>query len=346
MTKNIVFLPGDGIGPEVALAAQQITVRAANTHDVAISIAEHDFGGAAIDAHGTPLPAKTLDSCLAADAVFLGAVGGPKWDGGGPRPESGLLDLRKAMDVYANLRPLRVLPGMEAFSPLKEERAAGVDIIIIRELTGGVYFGKREEGEEQATDECLYTCSEVKRIARIAFETARGRSGRVASVDKANVMATGRLWRNSVSGLHRSDYSNVELEHVLVDAMAMKLIQHPRDFDVILTENMFGDILSDEASVIAGSIGLSPSASLGDGKRGLYEPIHGSAPDIAGQDKANPIGAILSAAMMFRHSLDAEAPAAAIECAVTETLAAGARGFDLGGTLGCEALSSEILARI
>jgi len=346
MTKRIVFLPGDGIGPEVARAARQITERAAKTHDIAIEIAEHDFGGAAIDAHGMALPEETLNACLAGDAVFLGAVGGPKWESGGPRPEAGLLDLRKAMDVYANLRPLRVLPGMEAFSPLKDDRATGVDIMIIRELTGGVYFGKREEGEARATDECLYTRGEVERIARVAFETARARSGKVASVDKANVMATGRLWRHVVSGLHKADYSDIELQHLLVDAMAMRLILAPGEFDVILTENMFGDILSDEASVIAGSIGLSPSASLGDGKRGLYEPIHGSAPDIAGQDKANPIGAILSAAMMFRHSLGAEAPAAAIEHAVTQTLDAGLRGVDLGGTLGCEALAAEILTRV
>lgn len=343
--KRIVMLAGDGVGPEVAAAVRRVMEAAANAYDLTLSIDEHVFGGAAIDETGEPFPEATREACLEADAVFLGAVGGPKWDDAPKRPEEGLLALRKALGVFANLRPVRVLPGMEAFGPLKPEIARGVNILIVRELTGGTYFGERIEGRERASDETAYTREEVQRVARIAFEAARARKGKVASVDKANVMATGRLWRRAVSELHAAEYSDVALTHVLVDAMAMKLIQAPASFDVILTENMFGDILSDEASAIAGSIGLSPSASLG-GRVGLYEPIHGSAPDIAGQDKANPTGAILSAAMMFRHSFDAEAPARAIERAVEQTLASGACTADLGGTLGCEAFADTVLGRI
>jgi 3-isopropylmalate dehydrogenase len=239
--------------------------------------------------------------------------------------------MRKALGVYANLRPVSIAAGMEHLSPLRTERAAGVDMLIVRELTGGMYFGAREEGTTRATDQCLYTKEEVTRVARIAFESARKRSGRVASVDKANVLATSRLWRAAVNELHDAEYRDVELSHVLVDAMAMKLIRQPAAFDVILTENLFGDILSDEASVLSGSIGLAPSASLGDGPRGLYEPIHGSAPDIAGQGKANPVGAILSAAMLLRYSLN-EIPAAdAIDAAVSKALAAGRGTIDIGG---------------
>lgn len=345
MTKRIVLLPGDGVGPEVTTAAETALKAAAKAAGLSLAFEAHAFGGAAIDAAGEPLPQKTLDACLAADAIFLGAVGGPKWGIGKVRPEQGLLALRKAIGAYANLRPMRVLPGMEAYGPLRPELARGADMLIVRELTGGTYFGERTEGTERATDETVYTREEVERVARIAFEAARGRRGRVVSVDKANVMATGRLWRAAVIELHEREYSDVSLDHVLVDAMAMKLIQNPRDFDVILTENMFGDILSDEASVIAGSIGLSPSASVGDGP-GLYEPIHGSAPDIAGQDKANPTGAILSAAMLLRHSLGAEDAAVSIERAVEETLTAGARTADLGGTMGARAFAAAVTARL
>jgi len=341
VTEKIVLLPGDGVGPEVTAAARRVLDAAACARDVSLSFEEHLFGGAAIDATGEPLPKQTLDACLAAKAVLLGAVGGPKWDGAEIRPEQGLLGLRKALGAFANLRPMRVLPGMEAYGPLKPEISRGADLLIVRELTGGTYFGERIEGRERASDECVYTRAEVTRVARVAFEAARGRRGRVLSVDKANVMATGRLWRAAVSDLHKREFEDVSLEHGLVDAVAMKLVLAPASFDVILTENMFGDILSDEASVIAGSIGLSPSASIG-GAVGLYEPIHGSAPDIAGQDKANPTGAILSAAMLARHGLGREDLARAIERAVEETLASGARTADLGGTLGCAAFAEKV----
>ncbi len=343
---NITYLPGDGVGPEVAGAARLVAEKAAEKFALSLAFHEFPFGGAAIDTHDDPFPSVTRRACAEADAVLLGAVGGPKWDGGPVRPEAGLLDLRKMLGLYANLRPIRIMAGMEALSPLKAARARDVDILFVRELTGGIYFGKRIEGDEHASDECAYSREEVERVARVAFEAAHARKGRLASVDKANVLATSRLWRSVVNALHKSDYSDVELEHVLVDAMAMKLIQQPAAFDVVLTENMFGDILSDEASVIIGSIGLAPSASLGRGKAGLYEAIHGSAPDIAGQDKANPAGAILSAAMMFRHSFDAEAPAQAIEEAVEAVLAAGHGTADIGGDDGCAAFSERVVAQL
>lgn len=346
MSFNIAFLPGDGVGPEVAKAARAVMDKAAEKFSLSLEYQERPFGGAAIDACGDPFPSDTKKACIEADAVFLGAVGGPKWDGGSMRPEAGLLDLRKTLGVYANLRPVSVAAGMEHLSPLNPDRVTGVDMVIVRELTGGMYFGKREEGAETARDECLYTREEVERVARIAFETARKRNGNVASVDKANVLATSRLWRGAVNALHEREYKDVALSHVLVDAMAMKLIQAPAAFDVILTENLFGDILSDEASVLAGSIGLAPSASLGDGKAGLYEPIHGSAPDIAGEDKANPVGAILSAAMMCRYSLEREDAAQAIEAAVSKTLASGVGTAELGGTDGTVSLTEKICAAL
>lgn len=330
-TATIAFLPGDGVGPEVANAARRVLEAAAAKFGLSLGFAECFFGGAAIDATGDPFPDETKAACLDADAVFLGAVGGPKWNGATKRPESGLLALRKALDVYANLRPVSVAGGMEHLSPLNPNRAKGVDLLIVRELTGGLYFGDREEGSEQARDECAYSRREVERVARIAFEAARQRDGRVVSVDKANVLATSRLWRNAVTALHEAEYKDVTLDHELVDAMAMKLIQAPAAFDVILTENLFGDILSDEASVLSGSIGLAPSASLGDGPRGLYEPIHGSAPDIAGQGKANPAGAILSAAMLLRYSLDAADAADAVDAAVAAALAQSRGTPDIGG---------------
>lgn len=346
MIKTIVLLPGDGVGPEVAGAARAALEQANKVFDLGLAFYEHDFGGAAIDATGDPYPEDTQTACANADAIFLGAVGGPKWDGGAVRPETGLLQMRKSLGVFANLRPMRVAPGMEDYSPLRRDRVEGADMLIVRELTGGVYFGKREEGEARATDECLYTQEEVERIARMAFEAARGRRGKVVSVDKANVLATSRLWRKTVTALHEAEYDDVELSHQLVDSMAMKLITEPAAFDVILTENMFGDILSDEASVIAGSIGLSPSASLGAGGPGVYEPIHGSAPDIAGEDIANPIGAIASAAMLLRYSLKMEEAARAIDDAIASALEAGARTTDLGGALGCQAMTQEIVKRI
>lgn len=346
MAFTIAFLPGDGVGVEVAGAARRVIDAAAKKHGLAIDYRDCVFGGAAIDAMGDPFPEETKAACLAADAVFLGAIGGPKWDGAKRRPEAGLLELRKALGVYANLRPVSVAKGMEHLSPLREDRVAGVDMLIVRELTGGMYFGRREEGDDRATDECLYTKEEVARVARIAFEAARKRKGRVASVDKANVLATSRLWRKAVNALHDAEYRDVELSHVLVDAMAMKLIQQPAAFDVILTENLFGDILSDEASVLSGSIGLAPSASLGDGTRGLYEPIHGSAPDIAGQGKANPAGAILSAAMMLRFSLGAPQAADAIDAAVATALGQGRGTGDIGGADNTASFTEAVVALI
>lgn len=346
MTFQIAYLPGDGVGPEVSAAARDVMLKAASLFGVSLAFQEFDFGGIAIDRHGEPFPAATKAACLDAGAVFLGAVGGPQWDGAAVRPEAGLLALRKALGVYANLRPTRVMPGREGLSPLKPDRASGVDLLIVRELTGGLYFGERVEGGERASDACVYTSAEVERVARIAFEAARGRRRKVASVDKANVLATGRLWRKTVSALQAREYPDVALDHVLVDAMAMKLIQHPAAFDVILTENLFGDILSDEASVIAGSIGLAPSASIGDGASGLYEPIHGSAPDIAGQDKANPAGAILSGAMIFRHSLKHEAAAQAIERAVEAAINAGFGTADIAGKDGCRSFGERVEAMV
>lgn len=327
----IAFLPGDGVGPEVADAAKSVLKTVANKFSLTLEFKDCFFGGAAIDACGDPFPPETKEACLSADAVFLGAIGGPKWDKATRRPEAGLLEMRKALGVYANLRPVSVAAGMQHLSPLREDRVTGVDMLIVRELTGGMYFGARSEGNDRATDECLYTKEEVTRVARIAFEAAKKRKGRVTSVDKANVLATSRLWRNAVEELHEAEYKDVELTHMLVDAMAMKLIQAPADYDVILTENLFGDILSDEASVLSGSIGLAPSASLGDGTRGLYEPIHGSAPDIAGQGKANPVGAIMSAAMLLRYSLGEGGAADAIEAAVSKALASGRGTGDIGG---------------
>ncbi len=346
MTKRIVLLAGDGVGPEVVVAARKVLAAAAEKFALSLEYDDRLFGGAAIDATGNPFPAETKAACLKADAVFLGAVGGPKWDSGALRPEAGLLALRKALGVYANLRPVSVAAGMEHLSPLTPDRAKSVDLLIIRELTGGMYFGKRDEGDETARDECLYTRDEVTRVARIAFETARKRRGRVASIDKANVLATSRLWRAAVNALHAAEFRDVELSHVLVDAMAMRLIQQPAAFDVILTENLFGDILSDEASVLSGSIGLAPSASLGEGPRGLYEPIHGSAPDIAGQDKANPVGAILSAAMMLRYSLDAGAAADAIDKAVSIALGDARGTVDIGGPDSTASFAEAIAALV
>ena len=343
---NITLLAGDGIGPEVTRAVRTVLDAATAKFGLNLNYTDMLFGGAAIDATGTSLPDDTLAACLASDAVFLGAVGDPKYDGAPVRPEQGLLALRAKMQVFANLRPLSIMAALEDFSPLRAERIRGTDMLMVRELTGGVYFGEREEGDDNASDLCRYSRTEVERVARIAFTAARGRSGKLVSVDKANVLATSRLWRNTVNALHKSEFADVELTHQLVDSMAMKLITNPSDYDVMLTENMFGDILSDEASVISGSIGLLPSASLGDSGPGLYEPIHGSAPDIAGQDIANPIGAILSAAMMLRHSLGQEDAASAIENAVQSALKQGLRTHDLGGNIGCSAAAKAIAAAV
>ena len=345
MTHQILLLPGDGIGPEVTEVAHACMQAAAAAEGFAVSFDEAPFGGAAIDAAGTPLPEATLNKARAADAIFLGAVGGPKWDDAPERPEKGLLGLRKALGLFANLRPVKVIEGLEDFSPLKADRVAGADVLIVRELTGGLYFGEKREGEIEAFDGCAYSAEEVERIARIAFQAARGRSGRVTSVDKANVLATSRLWRRTVDRV-AADYPDVAVEHMYVDAAAMALVTTPARFDVMVTENLFGDILSDEAAVIAGSIGLLGSASLGAAGPGLFEPIHGSAPDIAGTGKANPAGAIASAALLMRHGLNQPGAADRIEAGLSDALAAGARTADLGGTDGTEAFAQAVVGRI
>ena len=332
---NLIILPGDGIGPEVSKAAVSVLNKSAEHFGFTVNTETHDIGGASIDRHGTPATDETLHACRDADAVFLGAVGGPKWDNltGEDRPESGLLVLRKEMGVYANLRPVTIYPGLETYSPLKAELLHGVDVMVVRELTGGLYFGRPkgeetgENGKRRAVDTMAYDEDEIRRITRRAFELARKRRNHVTSVDKANVLASSRLWRDVVNETAK-DYPDVELEHILVDNCAMQLISRPSDFDVILTENMFGDILSDEAAMLSGSIGLLPSASLGD-EGGLYEPVHGSAPDIAGQGKANPLAAIRSVAMMLRFTFDQPEAADAIEDAIREVIHSGYRCADL-----------------
>ena len=345
-TFNIVLLPGDGVGPEVTRAARDVLSVIGDFYGHHFSFTEHLIGGAAIDTTGEALPPETREACLQADAVLLGAVGGPQWDGGEVRPEQGLLAIRKAMGLFANLRPLQVSPVLAHRSPLKKEIVEGVDLIVFRELTGGVYFGKKTRDDKGATDLCVYTVEEIERVARAAFQAAEQRRGKVTSVDKANVMETSRLWREVVTRIHAEEYPQITLEHALVDSMAMHLIRKPRDYDVILTENMFGDILSDEISVLGGSIGLLPSASLGADGPGLFEPIHGSAPDIAGQDLANPVGMVLSAAMMLRHSFDLEDEADSIEAAVAAVLASGAVTADLGGPLGTVSATRAIVDAI
>jgi 3-isopropylmalate dehydrogenase len=323
---RVVLLPGDGIGPEIIQAALRVLDVVAPD----LTYEEHLFGGASIDAHGTALTDAVTQACAQADAVLLAAVGGPKWDTTDPdkpRPEQGLLGLRKALGLFANLRPVKAIAGVTDTSPLKD--VEGVDLLVVRELTGGIYFGEKERTPTSATDVCTYSVEEVERITRAAFRAARSR---VTSVDKANVLETSRLWREVVTRVHSVEFPHVELEHLLVDAAAMRLVTAPRHFDVILTENLFGDILSDEASVITGSLGMLPSASLGSDGPGLFEPVHGSAPDIAGQGVANPLAMILSAAMMLRHGLSREHAAAAVESAVEQALAGGLRTPDLGGT--------------
>ena len=289
----------------------------------------------------TRSPPTRWPAARRADAVLLGAVGGPKWDAGGPRPEAGLLGIRKALGLFANLRPVKAIPALAAASPLKD--VDRVDLLVVRELTGGIYFGDKEEGTERASDLCAYTREEVERIARVAFQAARSR---VTSVDKANVLATSRLWRTVVTELHGAEFPHIELQHLLVDNAAMQLVTNPRHFEVILTENMFGDILSDEASILTGSIGLLPSASLGGDGPGLFEPVHGSAPDIAGQGIANPLATILSAAMLLRHGLGLEPEAARVEAAVDAALDDGLRTSDLGGDATTAAATAAVLGKL
>jgi 3-isopropylmalate dehydrogenase len=328
---SIGVLPGDGIGKEVVTEAEKVLQAVAKRSGLEFEIEVGLVGGAAMDVTGQPLPEPTLALCKASDAVLFGAVGDPRYDDprAKVRPEQALLALRKALGLFANLRPVWVHPALAGATPLRPELVEGVDLIVVRELTGGIYFGEpRVEGAERAVDTMVYTRAEVERIAHLAFRIAQGRRRKVSSVDKANVLASSRLWRRTVEAVAK-DYPEVELEHVLIDAATMHLIKRPRDFDVILTGNQFGDILSDESSVLAGSMGMLPSASLGDGRLGLYEPIHGSAPDIAGQGVANPLAAILSAAMLLRHSLELDQEAQAIEGAVSAILDAGYRTVDL-----------------
>lgn len=354
---KIAVMPGDGIGVEITKQAIKVLKSVAAKHKFNIEFVEVLMGGIAIDKTGTPLPEETVEICLNSDAVLLGAVGGPKWDNlpGNKRPEAGLLGIRKALGVFANLRPAILFPELKAASALKPEiLEGGLDIMIVRELIGGVYFGDRgrgktESGEDRAWDTMAYTTSEIERIAHVAYKIARKRSKKLTMVDKANILDTSRLWREVVSKI-ALEYSDVETNYLYVDNAAMQLVRNPKQFDVILTENMFGDILSDEASMITGSLGMLPSASLGSTKLGLYEPIHGSAPDIAGQDKANPIATIMSTAMMLRYSFDMEDAALEIEAAVSKVLQKGYRTGDImekGKKLvGCEEMGELIMAEI
>jgi len=344
MTHQIVTLPGDGIGPEIMAPTLQLLQAVGE-----FEFEEHLFGGASIDAHGTALTDEVLAACRASDAVLLAAVGGPRWDTtdpNQPRPEQGLLGLRKGLGLYANLRPVKPLPALYEASPLRRERIEGTDLLVVRELTGGIYFGEKTRTETTASDVCSYSTAEIERIARTAFGAARAK---VTSVDKANVLETSRLWRAVVSDLHSREFPHIQLEHVLVDNAAMQLVSSPRHFDTILTENMFGDILSDEAAMLTGSIGMLPSASLGDPAQstpGLFEPVHGSAPDIAGTGKANPLAMFLSAAMLLRHGLGLESEATAVESAVEGALAAGLRTPDLGGTVGTAQATKAVIAHL
>ena len=352
MAAVITLLPGDGIGPEVTAAAERVLVRVAEKFGHDFRFETQLIGGAAIDATGEPLPAATIASCQQSAAVFLGAVGGPKWSdpNAAVRPEQGLLGLRAVLEVYANLRPVRVIDELVAASPLKAELLAGVDMLVVRELTGGIYFGDKSRTATAATDLCTYHVHEVERIVRVAGKLAGDRRGKLCSVDKANVLETSRLWREVTDRVVADEFPALELETLLVDAAAMHLLSRPADFDVIVTENMFGDILTDEASMLAGSLGMLPSASLGESSRGLYEPIHGSAPDIAGQGIANPCGAIASAAMLLRHSLGLGAEAAAVEDAIAAAIRDGARTADIAATgetsLSTGAMTDRILAAL
>jgi len=351
---RIVLLPGDGIGPEIVAASKRLLEALGE-----FEFSEQPMGGCSIDAHGTALTEEVLGACRAADAVLLGAVGGPKWDTtdpDAPRPEQGLLGLRKGMGLYANLRPVRPSAALVGASPLRPDVIAGTDLLVVRELTGGIYFGDSGREGDTAHDTCEYSVEEVERIARVGFEAAQrraagsGREPRVTSVDKANVLETSRLWREVV-GRVASEYPDVALDHLLVDNAAMQLVSRPADFDVIVTENLFGDILSDESAMLTGSLGMLPSASLGaEGEPGLFEPVHGSAPDIVGQGVANPLATFLSAAMMLRHGLDRPDDAARIEAAVDAVLDGGLRTPDLAAhgeaAVGTEEITEAVLATL
>lgn len=337
---DIVVLPGDGVGPEVIGEAVQCLQVLSDHRGLGLRFTEHDFGGVAIDRHGDPLPASTLDACRKADAILLGAVGGERWDNVPVRPEEGLLRIRQELGLFANLRPAHVFRGLENVSPIREETSRAVDILIVRELIGGIYFGERHSTPDRASDLCSYGRDEIERIAHVAFRAAQARRGKVTSVDKANVLATSKLWRRTVTEI-ALQYPDVQLDHMYVDACAMALITEPRRFDVIVTENLFGDILSDELSVIGGSIGLLGSASLGSAGPGLFEPIHGSAPQLAGRDLANPSGAIVSAALLL-DQLDFPEWAAILRIALERTLAEGCRTADVGGTASCSEFGAQV----
>jgi 3-isopropylmalate dehydrogenase len=354
MSKRIVVLAGDGVGPEVTAEAVRVLKAVSVRAELGLTFEDALIGGAAYDAVGSPLPAATVAACKSSAGILLGAVGGPKWADipVQHRPEQGLLAIRKALGLFANLRPVTTLPELNAASPLKPEKLGGVDILVIRELTGGIYFGKRGRTADAAFDTCEYTTAEIERVCRVAGRLAMARRRKVTSVDKANVLDTSRLWRDVATRIFRSEFPELTVEHLLVDAAAMHLLSRPADFDVMVTENMFGDILTDEASMLAGSMGLLASASLGaTGAPGLYEPIHGSAPDIAGQGVANPCGTILSAAMLLRYSMGAEAAARRVEAAVAGALRSGARTRDIAAPgasdwLGTKAFADVVLEHL
>jgi 3-isopropylmalate dehydrogenase len=349
MEALITLLPGDGIGPEVTAGARAVLEKVAEKFGHRFEFYEELIGGAAIDATGAPLPPPAIERCAASDAVLLGAVGGPQWSdpNAAVRPEQGLLALRATLGVYANIRPVKIYDELAGASPLKPEKLQGVDMLVVRELTGGIYFGKKTRDATSASDLCEYTVAEIERIVRVAARLAGSRRGKLCSVDKANVLETSRLWRDVTNRVMADEFPAIDIETLLVDAAAMHLLSRPADFDVIVTENMFGDILTDEASMLAGSLGMLPSASLGDTKAGLYEPIHGSAPDIAGRGIANPCGTIASAAMLLRHSLELETEAAAVESALAAAIAGGARTADIaaGGetAIATDEMTAEII---
>ncbi len=347
MKASIQLLPGDGIGPEIVASAKAVLSAIAERFGHDFRFAEAPIGGAALDLGLPPLPDDTLAACRSADAILLGAVGGPKWDGNPPgqRPEQGLLALRQGLGLFANLRPIRPHPALAAASPIKAEILEGVAMLVVRELTGGIYFGDRQEGDDEASDLCTYSRGEISRVVQKAAELAKARRGRLIQVDKANVLATSRLWRQ-ITDQVLVDYPEVEHQHLLVDAAAMHLIASPRDFDVLVTENLFGDILTDEAAMLCGSLGMLPSAALGAGSLGLYEPAHGSAPDLAGTDSANPMATLLSAAMLLRYSLALPKEAEALEKALWQCVEQGQISADLGGNLGTRAITRALVARL
>ena len=342
MEALITLLPGDGIGPEVTSSGKKILSTIEEIYDHKFSYEEKLIGGSAIDAGHPPLPEETIASCRESNAIILGAVGGPKWSDPNAkvRPEQGLLGLREILKVFANIRPVKVMPELISASPLKEELLENVDLVVIRELTGGIYFGEKYKDDNHASDLCIYHDYEVDRIVRLASNIAMTRRKKLASIDKANVLETSRFWRNRTNNIVTTEFPDIDLEHILVDAAAMYLISKPSEFDVIVTENMFGDILTDEASMLAGSMGMLPSASIGEGVKGLYEPIHGSAPDIAGQGVANPCGMILSIALLLRYSLKLEDEASFLEKSVENVISAGARTKDIA-TAGQVVLNTE-----